>query len=842
MNTSDVSDAARSANTSADMESISPADAAQSHEVLLVESGSVAEMSRSSDGSHDEMATDAGSRHDNSDVDRIQLVGEGSVASSNSNNDDVDDDFEVEEVDVPAELGSNSAVWNDHEDDSSDGPRNSPALTGVVRCGATMTTDAYGSPVALVNTAHDDVDSPKTTMTSNVNSLSQNAQLKIEASVSQGFSAATGDQQFSPSAVYELYNASLKTDVGRSTAFPTSSPSSLPHKTPKKSPGDRQSSSVDYRRSERGLSFLFPSFSDHGMSLLDKVRITVARHKNNYFLGWTADQLSRLDPIVRPKVPVTPAVYREYCHRNAMKYDSNLQFACESPEPWAAEFRARLTLPPAEGGFSSLCEVKLEAGRLWREHSGRYRMHNIVKWQMGMNSAVLANGSAAAATVAAAVKPTRTRRKASPSVNTEQQSTSTFLDQHHLSTGAVTSFGQSRISDSVPRRDVFTPSGLSVTAPSCAALSLSPFFVTAVCSTPRFAGQLPVTSTTLVPSARFDSSTSLCTNVLDMSVSTPATLSTDAGPLFQPLPDDMPAASQLRVWLDRHRRGYFVNAPPPSTLAEPVVDYVRPRRWPVTAALLNAEIPPGVVEVLSKIDHLLSLPVDQLPISARRFRERLNAPPGSDDAFATFEEAVTEALSAWRTTVGQGGFSGNGTVGSGGASRHRKRKRERPECVTSSLVVSCSDTASSTSQSDVRLSANGGSRPLVYVTSDDDNEDDLVVAVSPSCTASSSGQSHSPSSASLSVDVVQQLLWSSRTSLHDACVQNPQLSWSERLEALRPTLTSNVEPDYVIPGHSAAAAVDLVLAVLHSRLDDLARRQDRQDVQHTDSEDAALPQ
>ena len=129
------------------------------------------------------------------------------------------------------------------------------------------------------------------------------------------------------------------------------------------------------------------------MSLADKVRVTVTRHKNNYFLGWTEEELRTLDAVVRPKMPVTQDIYREYCHRNAMKYDSNLQFACESPEPWAVEFRSRLTLPPSDGGFSSLCEVKLEAGRLWREHSGRYRMHNIVKWQMGMNNVVISSGS-----------------------------------------------------------------------------------------------------------------------------------------------------------------------------------------------------------------------------------------------------------------------------------------------------------------------------------------------------------------------------------------------------------------------------------------------------------------
>ena len=825
------------------VDSISPSEAVQSQKVLVLESGGVGEITGSSDGSQDETAADADGRHDNGDVTRIQtgceLVGESSVASSNSNNDDVDDDFEVEGVDLSAELGSDNAVWNDHEDSSSDDPQKSPPHTGMRCGGAWLTTDVYNSTPALMNTADDDVNKSKITMTSNVNALSQNTRLKTEAasSTSQGFSAASNEQQLCSSTVYQLYNASLKTDLGRFPVFSNSSVSAPPPKTSKKSLGERQSS-VDYRRSERGLSFLFPSFSDHGMSLLDKVRITVARHKNNYFLGWTADQLSRLDSIVRPKVPVTPTVYREYCHRNAMKYDSNLQFACESPEPWAAEFRARLTLPPADGGFSSLCEVKLEAGRLWREHSGRYRMHNIVKWQMGMNSAVLANGSAAAVTASAAVKPGRVRGKTSPSMKVEQQLAGSCLDRYHLST-SVASFGQSQTLDGDPRHSVMTPSALSVTAPSSASLKVSPFFVSPVCSTPRFAHQLGLTST----AARFDLSSSLFTNVLDISLSTPSTVNTDDGPLFEPLPDEMPAASQLRVWLDRHRRGYFVNTPPPSTVADPVVDYVRPRRWPVTPALLNAEIPPGVVEVLGKIDHLLSLPVDQLPIPARTFRERLNAPPGSDDAFATFEEAVTEALSAWTTAIGQDRFNGSGSVSSGSAFRRRKRKRDRPEYARSYSAVAYSDAASSECTSNVQMSSNGGSRLLVCVTSDDDNEDDLVIALSPSRT-SSPAQSLSPSSVSLSVDVVQQLLWSSRRSLHDACVQNPQLSWNERLEPLLPTLASNVEPDYVTPSDTHAATVDLVLAALHTRLDDLARsqtRQHRHDVEPL-AEPDALPQ
>ena len=305
----DVNDARRSINSSTDVESISPAEDTQSQKTLLVETGDVGEVTGSPGG----MVDDTGDRHYMDDVRGIQagceLIREGSIASSNSNNnddDDVEDDFDIEGANLSVDLASGGTVWNDHKEDSNESPQKSPALR------VKLTTEVYNSTNSLMDNADDDVNSSKSTVTSNVNTFPQNVRLKTEVSpsVSQGFGNASDDQQLGLSTVHQLYNASF--NDGRFPVFSNSSTSAPTPRTPKKSPGERQSSSVDYRRSERGLSFLFPSFSDHGMSLLDKVRITVARHKNNYFLGWTAEQLARLDPIVRPKVPVTPAVYREY--------------------------------------------------------------------------------------------------------------------------------------------------------------------------------------------------------------------------------------------------------------------------------------------------------------------------------------------------------------------------------------------------------------------------------------------------------------------------------------------------------------------------------------------------
>jgi hypothetical protein len=40
------------------------------------------------------------------------------------------------------------------------------------------------------------------------------------------------------------------------------------------------------------------------MSILDRVNITVARHKNDYFKNWTSQQLDDIDNITRPIEPV----------------------------------------------------------------------------------------------------------------------------------------------------------------------------------------------------------------------------------------------------------------------------------------------------------------------------------------------------------------------------------------------------------------------------------------------------------------------------------------------------------------------------------------------------------
>jgi hypothetical protein len=53
-----------------------------------------------------------------------------------------------------------------------------------------------------------------------------------------------------------------------------------------------------------GISSLFPTFPKQ-MSILDRVNINVARHKNDYFKNWTSQQLDDIDNITRSIEPLT---------------------------------------------------------------------------------------------------------------------------------------------------------------------------------------------------------------------------------------------------------------------------------------------------------------------------------------------------------------------------------------------------------------------------------------------------------------------------------------------------------------------------------------------------------
>ena len=63
-----------------------------------------------------------------------------------------------------------------------------------------------------------------------------------------------------------------------------------------------------------GMRYLFPPPSE-GLSLLEKAQIWVARHDYKYFVGWNEDQLSRVDPALRPICVITSDLYKMHMNR-----------------------------------------------------------------------------------------------------------------------------------------------------------------------------------------------------------------------------------------------------------------------------------------------------------------------------------------------------------------------------------------------------------------------------------------------------------------------------------------------------------------------------------------------
>ena len=79
------------------------------------------------------------------------------------------------------------------------------------------------------------------------------------------------------------------------------------------------------------------------MSILDRVNITVARHKNDYFKNWTSQQLDDIDNITRPIEPVTPEIYSERIKINEVSRNKKLTHCInmatsENAPNWAKAF------------------------------------------------------------------------------------------------------------------------------------------------------------------------------------------------------------------------------------------------------------------------------------------------------------------------------------------------------------------------------------------------------------------------------------------------------------------------------------------------------------------------
>ncbi|KAL5018014.1 hypothetical protein ScPMuIL_003736 [Solemya velum] len=120
-----------------------------------------------------------------------------------------------------------------------------------------------------------------------------------------------------------------------------------------------------------GLKAFFPEMPC-GLSNLDKACVWVKRHNNNYFVGWTQEQLEAVDHTVRPLTIITPELYKRHMNRSEYCRIVKLKYCLESDADWAKDFRHRLSTKSNDGGFKSLGEAKLSATELWRKYSEHY--------------------------------------------------------------------------------------------------------------------------------------------------------------------------------------------------------------------------------------------------------------------------------------------------------------------------------------------------------------------------------------------------------------------------------------------------------------------------------------
>ena len=121
-----------------------------------------------------------------------------------------------------------------------------------------------------------------------------------------------------------------------------------------------------------GISSLFPAFPKQ-MSILDRVNINVARHKNDYFKNWTSQQLDDIDNNTRPIEPVTPEIYSERIKKNEVSRNKKLtqcinMATSENAPNWAKDFLQELS----SGAINSTTKAKDQATILWRENSSSY--------------------------------------------------------------------------------------------------------------------------------------------------------------------------------------------------------------------------------------------------------------------------------------------------------------------------------------------------------------------------------------------------------------------------------------------------------------------------------------
>jgi hypothetical protein len=93
-----------------------------------------------------------------------------------------------------------------------------------------------------------------------------------------------------------------------------------------------------------GMSSLFPDFPKQ-IPVMDRVKIIIQRHKNNYFKDGSTQELDDADVshITRPLQDITDNIFKEHIKKNEVTRNRKLQFCLEAaesdnPPTWATQF------------------------------------------------------------------------------------------------------------------------------------------------------------------------------------------------------------------------------------------------------------------------------------------------------------------------------------------------------------------------------------------------------------------------------------------------------------------------------------------------------------------------
>ena len=652
-----------------------------------------------------------------------------------------------------------------------------------------------------------------------------------------------GHQQFLPPPVRDNYTSSSLHYYGASAA--ATDTTNVASQIKKSISGGRNN---DYRKSERGLSYLFPSLIDQQLSLLDKVRITVLRHKNNYFLGWTEDQLKRVDPLVRPKMPVTRELYKEYCHRNAMKYDSNLQFAMESQTSWAVEFRDRLVKPPNEGGFHSLCEVKQEAGRLWKEFSGRYKMHNVVKAQMDMNNeqvktpALLMerSESVCSSNFDDASDLRSTTSSPGPRLDRITSPVRKFISRSANSSPTLgceepmlryhTADFPTDLHGSRKRKQSNDSGCASLPSPTNGAVdtdiykhNFAPRHLTATGETITHGITPANAGFAFHDSISHDGYIHSKFPRLERPTHSTASEVTNSM-LFAPLPPELSVGNQLLIWLQRHRNNYFIG------WSQAQLDKLNPFLRPlyvVTSEVLKSHVSPTMFAMFDKVEEVIA----SSSIWAKNYQDKLGLPT-EKGGFRTIEEGLTDAVDIW-TTHCQPKISPpqEKDVQNPGLLKLRNMFREKStlqgqDPVNSTAVqVDPNNTLEGLLHTKPRPSVdNSESRANLMELQGPEMPpaDDTVLDLSKKNSAINSSEIRSQDTlvtetSGLKAGLVTNL-WNCRRQMQEVCRDSVASSWQDRLQPHLGLLHEKLGKNYQLPTSVSDCMVDLMLVLLHESL------------------------